>query len=203
MELLSLLSGGIDSPVAAYLMIKKGMKVDFLHFVQNSTDKVKRIVKKLGESSYWKNNFENKPRLFLVPHLKVVELVHEVCPKPKLTCVYCKVIMLKTAEQLSNEIAAKAIVTGDSLGQVASQTIPNLFVEDRAVKIPVLRPLIGLDKVEIVRIAREADTYGLSILPSEPCRAVPKKPATAVKPEEIDLTIDVSEILENIEEIEY
>ncbi len=207
MELLSLLSGGIDSPVAAYLMIKKGMKANFLHFSQNSsqdsTDKVKKIVKKLGKSPYWEKNFGGKPRLFLVPHLKVVELIQEFCPKPKLACVYCKVIMLKTAERLSNEIGARAIVTGDSLGQVASQTISNLFVEDRAVKIPVLRPLIGLDKVEIIKIAKEADTYELSILPSGKCKAVPKKPATAAKLEEVNLTIDVSEILEDVEEIEY
>ncbi len=202
MELLSLISGGIDSPIAAYLMIKRGMTVDFLHFFssQNSVDKVKKIVRRLSETLYLR---KDKPRLFLIPHSRVVELIQKVCSEPKLTCVYCKVIMLKTAEQLSGKIGAKAIVMGDSLGQVASQTIPNLFVEDRAVRIPVLRPLIGLDKVEIIRIAKETGTYELSIMSSGQCRAVPKKPATAAKPEKVDLTIDVSEILGDIKEVEY
>lgn len=202
MNVLSLLSGGIDSPVAAYLMIKKGMRVDFLHFSQNSAENVIKIVRKLGEHSKVYLDSENL-RLFLAPHQRVIELIQKVCSKPKLTCVYCKIIMLKTAESLCKEIGAKAIVTGDSLGQVASQTIPNLFVEDRAVKIPVLRPLIGLDKVEIVGIAREAGTYEISILPSEPCRAVPKKPATAAKLEDVNFNIDVSGILKEIEEVDW
>ena len=106
--------------------------------------------------------------------------------------------MLKTAEKLCSKIGARATVTGDSLGQVASQTLSNLFVEDRAVKLPVLRPLIGFDKIEIVKIARQIGTYELSILPSEPCRTVPKKPTTAAKLEEVALSIDVSEILKDV-----
>ncbi|MBO8182675.1 MAG: hypothetical protein H0Z28_07770 [Archaeoglobus sp.] len=192
MKVLSLISDGIDSPVAAYFMIKRGMDVNFLHFHRDPFGKVRKVVEKLCEVS------GEQTVLYLIPHERVIGLVAEVCDKPRLTCVYCKVIMLRTAERICKEIGAKAVVTGDSLGQVASQTISNLYVEDSAVKIPVLRPLIGLDKVEIVKIARQAGTYELSILPSKPCQAVPKKPATAAKLEEVDLSIDVSEILEGV-----
>jgi thiamine biosynthesis protein ThiI len=192
MRFLSLISGGIDSPVAAYLMISKGYQVDFLHFYQISvSEKIIRIVEKLTDG---------KSQLFVAPHSEVIKCAKKF--EKKLTCVYCKITMLKTAEKLADKIGATALVMGDSLGQVASQTISNLYVEDRAVRIPVLRPLIGLDKVEIIEIARKAGTYELSILPSEPCRAVPEKPATSAKVERIDYGVDVSAVFENIEEFD-
>jgi thiamine biosynthesis protein ThiI len=196
MRLLSLMSGGIDSPVAAYLMLKRGFDVDYLHFYHSEDlEKIIQIVKKLNEHT------KKQGRLFVCPHLEIVNLTLEF--EERYTCVYCKISMLKTAEKLAEEIRAKALLTGDSLGQVASQTVSNLFVEDRSVKIPVIRPLIGFDKVEIVDISKKAGTYELSILPSVGCQAVPDKPATAAKIDKITYEIiDISDVFHNIREIE-
>ena len=103
----------------------------------------------------------------------------------KYTCVLCKRQMYRVAEEVAREEGAKGIVTGESLGQVASQTTDNLFVIDQACSIPVYRPLIGMDKVEIEEIARKIGTYEASILPVKSCQAVPKKPITKAKLEDV------------------
>ncbi|AGK61541.1 hypothetical protein Asulf_01564 [Archaeoglobus sulfaticallidus PM70-1] len=194
MRLLSLLSGGIDSPVSAYLMLKRGFEVDFLHFYYSRDfEKIVDIISRL------KDLFNYSPRLFVAPHSRIVEITRKY--ERRFTCVYCKISMLKCAEKLAEKINAQGLLMGDSLGQVASQTIQNLFVEDRAVKIPVLRPLIGLDKVEIIDISRKAGLYEISIRKTVPCPAVPEKPATSVSIDRIDLGVDVSEAAE-FEEIQ-
>jgi thiamine biosynthesis protein ThiI len=101
------------------------------------------------------------------------------------TCLVCKRRMYRLAEAVARDIGAKGIVTGESLGQVASQTLDNLLVLDEAASIPIYRPLIGFDKVEVEKIAREIGTFDASILPSEGCGAVPRKPATKAKLEEV------------------
>ncbi|RLI76447.1 hypothetical protein DRO97_00775 [Archaeoglobales archaeon] len=175
MKLLALLSSGIDSPVACYLMLKKGFEIEYLHFSNSkSTDKIKKIVRKLAE-------FGGTDRFFQMPHSEMMNRILSLEFDRKYTCVMCKRSMLTLAELLANEIGCEALITGDNLGQVASQTISNIKVEEELIKMPVLRPLIGFDKVETVDIARKIGTYEISIEKEGSCRYVPRKPATKAK----------------------
>ncbi|ACJ16494.1 ThiI-related protein [Thermococcus onnurineus NA1] len=174
MKAVALLSSGIDSPVAIYLMLRKGMEITPVHFKQS--DKKESKVLELCEilSKYGKLNepvivdaYEEQAPVFS----KLVEI-----GKAKWTCLFCKYTMLRKACRVGHEIGAKAIVTGDSLGQVASQTLDNLLIISQASDLPILRPLIGRDKEEIVKIAKEIGTFEISIEPEEPCPFVPKYP---------------------------
>lgn len=116
----------------------------------------------------------------------------------RLTCVLCRRMMLRVAERFADEIGAAALVTGESLGQVASQTLTNIRAEDATVKIPVFRPLIGLDKREIVDIARKIGTYETSIIPASCCSSNPRKPATKARLERVvaeDGKVDIPTLL--------
>lgn len=196
MKLLALLSGGIDSPVACYLMLKRGFEVEYLHFTlgPRSVEKAKLLISRLME-------FGGSNRFFVIPHQKMIRHIITLGIEEKYTCIYCKRTMLKTAEQLAEKLGCDAILMGDSLGQVASQTVPNLYVEDSAVRIPVLRPLIGLDKEEIIGFAKEAGTYEISIMKDEGCSAVPKNPITRAKIEYIKKDVDVKRILDDVVEV--
>ncbi len=196
MKLLALLSGGIDSPVASYLMLKRGFNVEYLHFTlgPKSIEKTKLLVSKLME-------FDGSNRFFMTPHRKMIRHITNLGIDERYTCIYCKRTMLKTAELLAEKLGCDALLMGDSLGQVASQTVPNLYVEDSAVKIPILRPLIGLDKEEIIEFAKEAGTYDISIMKDEGCSAVPKNPVTRARIEYIRKDVDVKQILDDVEEI--
>ncbi|WP_258084022.1 adenine nucleotide alpha hydrolase family protein [Thermococcus thermotolerans] len=174
MKVVALLSSGIDSPVAIYLMLRKGFEVTPIHFRQSSKKESKvfelcEVLKRYGRL--------NEP--------VIVDAYGEQAPvfsklaeigKVKWTCLFCKWTMLRKACRIGHRIGAKAIITGDSLGQVASQTLDNLLIISTASDLPILRPLIGLDKEEIVRIAREIGTFEISIKPEEPCPFVPKYP---------------------------
>jgi len=186
---LALLSGGIDSAVACYLMLKRGLKVEYLHFSIEDHGKAKRLVRKLKD-------YGGAERMFALSHSMLIERI----PKNKYTCIYCKRGMLGIAEKLAEKLKCKFLLTGDCLGQVASQTVPNLRAEDLAVSTPVLRPLIGFDKEEIVEIAKEIDTYEISVGKGDKCMAVPKNPATRVNVSEIE-PVDVSWLSDFIEEI--
>jgi thiamine biosynthesis protein ThiI len=194
MRLLALLSGGIDSPAACYLMLKSGFEVEYLHFFlgEKSIEKIVMIVAKLKEVG-------GSSRIFLIPFSTLIQLVTKLGDE-RYTCINCKRAMLKTAEALAKKIGCSAILTGDSLGQVASQTVPNLFVEDSAIQISILRPLIGFDKEEIVEIAKKAETYRLSILRDEGCKAVPSRPVTKARIERAR-DFDVSAVLLKLKEI--
>jgi thiamine biosynthesis protein ThiI len=172
-----LLSGGIDSPVAAYLMGRQGMELVLAHFdnrpftsdeeIQKAKDLMDRIDLALG----------TRCEKVLIPHGRAqTELAR--CCKRNMECVLCRRMMFRVAEKLAVSKRARAIVTGESLGQVASQTLANIFVEERATKLPILRPLIGFDKVEIERIAKRIGTYETSIRPGLCCTIAPKKPST-------------------------
>jgi len=172
----ALLSSGIDSPVAIYLMLKKGFTVYPIHFMQSEVNhqKVRRIwmrLKELYPDSLEEliavDAFEYQKPIFD----KLIEL-----KKEKWICIFCKFSMLMKAAEIAKEKNAMVIITGDSLGQVASQTLDNLLIISLATDLPVLRPLIGMDKVEIEKIAKEIGTFEISIEPEESCNFVPRHP---------------------------
>ncbi len=181
----SLFSGGIDSPVAAWMMMKRGLDVHPLFMDQTPyvgpsyLERVKNAFKAVADyvpvDGY---------RLVSAPMGPVMTRILE-SPEPRYTCIMCKRSMYRIAEAYARKNGLKAIVTGESLGQVASQTMANLYVLDAAVTIPVIRPLIGLDKVEIEDIARDIGTYELTARNVDGCTAVPSNPATRSKTEVI------------------
>ena len=177
MRAVVLVSGGIDSPVAAYLMGRQGLELILVHFdnrpftgdeeVQKAKDLMGLVDASLGIRS----------KKILVPHGRT-QAEFAKCCRRNMECVLCRRMMFKVAEKLAAAHGAQAIVTGESLGQVASQTLANILVEERATHLPVLRPLIGFDKIEIERIAKRIGTYQTSIRPGMCCTIAPKKPST-------------------------
>src|SRR5215471_6486232 len=176
--LLSLLSGGIDSPVAAYRMMKRGCQVDFVHFHsypfldRTSQQKARQLAQRLTRHQY-------AARLFLIPFGELQQQIVGAAPAPYRVVLYRR-YMLRIAEVLAQQTGAEAVVTGESLGQVASQTLQNLRVIEAASALPVLRPLIGMDKAEITQEAQNIGTYSISIQPDQDCCTlfVPRHPAT-------------------------
>jgi len=175
---LSLLSGGIDSPVAAYRMMKRGCQVDFVHFHsypfldRTSQQKARQLAQRLTRHQY-------TARLFLVPFGEIQQQIVGAAPAPYRVVLYRR-YMLRLALAIAQQTGAEALVTGESLGQVASQTLQNLRVIEAASTLPVLRPLIGMDKAEITQEAQGIGTYNTSIQPDQDCCTlfVPRHPAT-------------------------
>jgi tRNA uracil 4-sulfurtransferase len=171
-----LLSGGIDSPVAAYFALKRGSIPVYVHFhsmpftSQKSIDKVMELAKILTK-------YNLKAKIYLIPFADIQkEIMLKTAPKPRV--ILYRRMMLRIAEKIAQKEKAFALYTGDSLAQVASQTLENINATQEAVKIPALRPLIGWDKEEIMDLARRIGTYETSILPHDDCctRFVPKHP---------------------------
>ena len=164
---LVLLSGGIDSPVAAYRMMKRGLRCDFLHFSgqpftgPESVYKAYALVGRL-------DRFQGGSRMFVVSFGPAQRRLASA-GAGRLQVLSQRRLMVKVASELARREGAEALVTGDSLGQVASQTLPNLAVVEEAAELPLLRPLIDRDKSEIVEIAKQLGTYDISILPDEDC----------------------------------
>jgi len=176
-KLLALISGGIDSPVAAYLMDKAGAEITLLHMDNRpfaddkSIEKVKLLAEKL-------RSVTGSPfPLYSAPHGASQERISQTCDR-SYQCVLCKRTMLRTAQELAGRLGCSGIVMGDSLGQVASQTLKNLRYVSHGLRVPVMRPLIGHDKLEIESIAKEIGTYEISIIRSDGCSIVPSKPVT-------------------------
>jgi thiamine biosynthesis protein ThiI len=177
-SVIALFSGGIDSPVAAWMVMKRGAKVLLLNFYHNQEQ-----LQKVIEIAHILERYSPDPIEFIAEdHGALLDnFVHNLyyIKKQRWTCVFCRYSMLKRAEELSYEKNALAIVTGESLGQVASQTLNNINVESSAVNIPVLRPLIGLDKIEIEQIAKKIGTYEKSIIAKGcNCPFLPDYPVT-------------------------
>ena len=172
-----LLSGGIDSPVAGYLMAKQGLELVLVHFDNRpftsdaEVEKAIALMKKVEEAS------GRRARKMLVPHGKT-QAEFAKCCRRNMECVLCRRMMFRVAERIARKLGAEVLVTGESLGQVASQTLANINVEERATSLPILRPLIGFDKIEIERIAKTIGTYETSIGPGMCCTIAPKKPST-------------------------
>jgi len=173
-----LLSGGIDSPVAAYRMMQRGCRLIFVHFHSapyldtTSQEKVRTLVSTLTRHQYLS-------RLYLVPFGEIQRQIVTVVARPLRVVLYRR-MMLRIAEALARTAKAKALVTGESLGQVASQTLDNMAVIQQASTLPILRPLVGMDKQEIIDQARRIGTFDTSSIPDQDCCQlfVPKHPAT-------------------------
>ena len=184
MKFVSLISSGIDSPVATYLLSKKAEEIILLHgdIRPFTDDREIENFKKLAK--HLKKLFSGKIKVYLTPHGSSLSEFKKNCNN-RFTCIFCKRMLLKYAEKIAEKGHADAIIMGDSLGQVASQTLQNIKTIEQSVKIPIFRPLIGLDKEDVVKIAKEIGTYNLSILPSDECNAVPNRPVTKAKLEKI------------------
>ena len=201
-----LLSGGIDSPVAGYQLMKRGVRCCAIHFQsppytgELAKDKVMQLAKLLAE-------YGGSMRVYLVPFTKCQLEIHEKCPEGLGTLITRR-FMMRIAERIAKQFGAQALITGESLGQVASQTMEALGCTDAVVNMPVFRPLIGLDKTEIMDIAEKIGTYETSILPYEDCCTVftPRHPVTKPKLEtmpdaerKLDVEALVSEAVANTE----
>ena len=173
-----LISGGIDSPVAAWTMAKRGLRLNAIHFASppytspRAEMKVKTLLSKVARYSGCIN-------LAIVPFTEIQDEIANNCPEEYFTLIMRR-MMMRIAERIARDSGSLALITGESLGQVASQTLPALVTTDAVANIPVLRPLIGMDKEEIVTISRNIDTFETSILPYEDCCTVftPKHPKT-------------------------
>jgi len=183
---LCLLSVGIDSPVAAFRLMRRGCRVLFVHFHSfphtsaESQEKVRQILRILSR-------FQLQSRLFMVPFADVQKEIVAYAP-PALRVVLYRRFMVRIAQLIAQKEKALALITGDSLGQVASQTLENIRTISDVSSIPIFRPLIGSDKEEIIRIAREIGTYEISILADQDCCSlfVPRHPETKSRPYQAD-----------------
>jgi thiamine biosynthesis protein ThiI len=194
-----LISGGIDSPVAAYVMAMRGAEMVLLHMDNRPYSDDTGIEKVQDLRDRLELVTGRTIRLFVAPHGRNQELISSACRKG-FQCVLCKRTMLRAAAAFASKIGADAIVTGDSLGQVASQTVQNLRAESLEVGLPILRPLIGLDKIEIENIAKRIETFDISIRTPSACSIVPKRPVTMAR---MDLVFDELKRLDHDEMISY
>ncbi len=202
-----LLSGGIDSPVAGYMMAKRGMKIDAVHFhsYPYTSELAKQKVVKLANIL---TDYVGEFNLYVISFTKIQEEINRKCASEFMITIMRR-IMMRIAERLSRMKGAKAIITGESLGQVASQTVESITVTNMVLKnMPVLRPLIALDKEDITEISKKINTFSTSILPYEDCCTVflPKHPLIKpridkVEKEESKLDIEslIKEALDNVE----
>jgi len=211
-RVICLLSGGIDSPVAAWRMMRRGCRVTFVHFhsypvlSRASQEKTRELARLLAQYQY-------HSRLLLVPFADVQQQVILTVPPPLRVVLYRR-LMMRIAEEIAGRHRARALVTGEVVGQVASQTLENLNRINEVVQLPVLRPLIGMDKDEITAQAQKLGTYPISIIPDQDCCTLftPKHPATKARRAEVEqaeATLPIDEIVNRavagavVEEFEF
>ena len=181
----SLLSGGIDSPVASYMIAKRGVELEMIHFAsppytsEQAREKVLQLARELVP---WCGRLN----VTIIPFAGIQEEIRRNCPEDHFTLIMRR-FMMRLADALAKDLNCRALVTGESLGQVASQTMDALAVSGDVTDLPILRPVIGMDKEEIVRIARHIGTFETSILPYEDCCTVftPRHPKTRPHVEEV------------------
>ncbi|MFZ5351672.1 MAG: tRNA uracil 4-sulfurtransferase ThiI [Bacillota bacterium] len=195
-----LLSGGIDSPVAGYMLARRGMELTAVYYhshpytSERAKEKVIELARRLSE-------YTGSFKLYIVPFTDIQMNIIEKCREDELTIIMRR-FMMRIAEEIAEKEGAMCLITGESLGQVASQTLESLYVTNSDIDMPVFRPLIGMDKVDIVDIAREIETYETSILPYEDCCTifVPKHPKTKPKLGDIrseEQKLDVENLIKN------
>lgn len=181
-----LLSGGIDSPVAGYMVAKRGVVLEAVHFFSHpyTSQRAKDKVLELGSIL---SAYTGGLKVHVVPFTDIQLAIKEKCPPEQLTIIMRR-FMMAISEKIAKKVGAKALVTGESIGQVASQTVEALFVTNNAVRMPVFRPVIGMDKEEIVEIAHRINTFETSVLPYEDCCTIftPRHPLTKPKLENIE-----------------
>lgn len=197
MRLLSLMSGGIDSPVATHLMLKKQHEIFILNMDggpysgKDESKKVEDIARQLSSLH------PNKVKLLRADHgLNLTAF--RTHSNPKYMCILCKKAMLMVSDLVCDRYGLKGIIMGDSMGQVASQTLPNMAAVSRGIKQPVIRPLIGFDKVEIEKIAKEIKTFEISIRRTTGCTAAPRHPITHAISERLEKEAEKAFIKENV-----
>ena len=181
----ALLSGGIDSPVAAYMMAKRGLALDMVHFFSypytslEAREKVLQLAREITP-------YTGRLTVHIVPFTEIQEELRRNCPEPLFTLAMRR-FMMRISELVAQRIGAGCLITGESLGQVASQTMDAMAVTQAACKLPIFRPVVGMDKEEIVQIARKIGTFQTSILPYEDCCTVftPRHPKTHPTVEEL------------------
>jgi len=197
-RVVALISGGFDSPVAAYRMMQRGCRVIFVHFHsapyqdKTSQEKVRELVSLLTRHQF-------QSRLYMVSFGEIQRQIVAAVARPLRVVLYRR-MMLRIAEAIARKEKAKALVTGESLGQVASQTLDNMAVIQQAARLPILRPLVGMDKQEIVDQSRRIGTFDISSVPDQDCCQlfVPKHPATKARFDEVEADeakLDVRELL--------
>jgi thiamine biosynthesis protein ThiI len=185
-RVVALISGGFDSPVASYRMMQRGCRLIFVHFHsapyqdKTSQEKVRELLKTLTRHQF-------HSRLFLVPFGEIQRQIVAAVSRPLRVILYRR-MMLRIAEAIARREKAKALITGESLGQVASQTLENMAVIQQAATLPILRPLVGMDKQEIIDQARRIGTFDISSIPDQDCCQlfVPKHPATKAELAEVE-----------------
>ena len=199
-KVVCLVSGGIDSPVAAWLMMKKGLEPVFVYFDNSPfTDETTEmraveVVEKL------KDGFGMAFRFLVVPHGETLADILRSCPR-NLTCVLCRRMMYRIAEKIALKEGAEVIVTGEIIGEHASQTVRNLLVENETLKeVTILRPLLGMNKIEVESLARKIGTFDISIKVASCCSGPPPKPRTRANLDEVhraEECLDVSHMVES------
>lgn len=192
MKALALISGGIDSPVAAYLM-KSKVKIFPLYF-DNSPYSGKDTKERALDSA----RVLGFKKMFVIPNGHNLEEIGKKC-EAKYRCVLCKRMMIRISGELAKELGMDVLITGESLAQVASQTLQNIYTESQATDIPIARPLIGFNKNEIIDIGKKIGTYDVSIKPATCCSFVPRKPSTHAVLQRIleeEKKIDIKELVE-------
>jgi len=189
-----LLSGGIDSPVAGWMIAKRGVEIEavYFHSYPYTSDRAKDKVIKLTEilSEYCMG-----VKLHIVPFTEIQTAIHEKCPHEYITIIMRR-FMMKIAERIARKSGSLALVTGEAIGQVASQTMESMLVTNNAVTLPVYRPLIGMDKNEVIEIAKKIGTFDTSILPYEDCCTVFVAKHPVIKPS-LQKTMEYEKVLDS------
>lgn len=194
-----LISGGIDSPVAAYMMAKRGIRLTAIHFASppyTSERAEQKVISLLRQVS----RYAGRINLHIVPFTHIQEEIGKHCPEELYTIVMRR-FMMRIAEAIAKQCGCEALITGESVGQVASQTIPAMACTEAVIDLPLFRPLIGMDKEEIITIARRIDTFDISVQPYEDCCTVftPRHPRTRPKLpmlEQAELALDVAALVD-------
>ena len=197
-RVVALISGGFDSPVAAYRMMQRGCRIIFVHFHsvpyqdKTSQEKVRQLIQLLTRHQF-------TSRLYMVPFGEIQRQIVAAVARPLRVVLYRR-MMLRIAEAIARQEKAKALITGESLGQVASQTLDNMAVIQQAARLPILRPLVGMDKQEIIDQSRRVGSFEISSIPDQDCCQlfVPKHPATKARFADVEhdeAAFDINELL--------
>ena len=207
-KIMHMLSGGIDSPVAAYLLMRRGIKIECIHFASPPYTNV-GVIEKLKDLLSKLNKYQPEIRLNIIPFTKIQEEIYRNADESYAITIMRR-MMFRLADHLAHRRRCPAISSGESVGQVASQTLESMYTINEVTSLPVLRPVVAMDKVDIIKLARKIDTYDISIRPFEDCCTIfaPKSPKT--KPslekakefeEKFDYESLINEALDNVEVI--